>query len=152
MLSPFLICPPNTPLSPHPCPCSPTLPLPLPGSGIPLHWGIKPLQDQGPLPLMCDKAIVCYICIWSHVYSLVGALVPGSSEDTGWFILLFLLWGCKPLWLHGLYSITKTLETEKIIGILNNASAKGVAHRITPLLLHHLFIFPPHHRNYISTG
>ena len=39
----------------------------------------------------------CYICIWSHVYSLVGGLVPGSSGESGWLILLFLLWGCKPL-------------------------------------------------------
>ena len=46
--------------------------------------GIKPSQDQGPLfPLMPDKAILCYICGWSHrslhVYSLVGGLVPKSS-------------------------------------------------------------------------
>ena len=66
---------------------------------IPLHWGIEPSQDQGPpLPLMPDKAILCYICGWSHgslhVYSLVGGLVPGSS---GWLILLFFLWGFKPL-------------------------------------------------------
>jgi hypothetical protein len=28
---------------------------------IPLHWGIKPSQDQGPLlPLMPDKTIFCY--------------------------------------------------------------------------------------------
>ena len=33
----------------------------------PLHWGIKPPQDQGPsVPLMPDKAILCYICNWSH--------------------------------------------------------------------------------------
>ena len=37
--------PPLTPLPSHPSPCSPTQPVPLPGSGIPLHWGIKPLQD-----------------------------------------------------------------------------------------------------------
>ena len=58
-------------LSPH-CP------------SIPLHWSIKPPQDQGaPPPLMLDKAILCYICSWNygslHVYSLVGGLVPGSS-------------------------------------------------------------------------
>jgi hypothetical protein len=35
------------------------------------------------------------------VYSLVSGLVPGSSRGTGWFILLFLLWGCKPLQLLG---------------------------------------------------
>ena len=30
--------------------------------GIPLHQGIKPSQDQGPLlSLMSDKAILCYI-------------------------------------------------------------------------------------------
>jgi hypothetical protein len=88
------------PLQP-PSPCSPTHPLPLPGPGIPLHWSIEPSQDQGHLlPLMTDKAILCYICGWSygslHVYSLVGGLVPGSSGGTGWFIL-FLLWGCKLL-------------------------------------------------------
>ena len=28
---------------------------------------------------MHDKAILCYICSWSHVYSFVDGLVPGSS-------------------------------------------------------------------------
>jgi hypothetical protein len=50
---------------------------------------------------MSNKAILCYICNWSHGslhgYSLVSGLVPGSSEGTGWFILLFFLWGCKLL-------------------------------------------------------
>ena len=64
--------------------------------------GIKPSQDQGPLlPLMPDKVILCYICDWRHeflhVYSLVGCLVPGSSGGSGWLILLFFLWCCKPL-------------------------------------------------------
>jgi hypothetical protein len=32
-------------------------------SSIPLHWGIKLPQEQGPsLPLISDKAILCYIC------------------------------------------------------------------------------------------
>lgn len=31
------------------------------------------------------------------MYSLVDGLDPGSSGGTGWFILLFLLWCCKPL-------------------------------------------------------
>jgi hypothetical protein len=53
----------------------PTYPLPPPCPGIPLHWGIEPSQDQGPLLLlMPDKAIFCYICSWSqgslHVYFL----------------------------------------------------------------------------------
>jgi hypothetical protein len=73
-----------------PCPC------------IPLHWGIQPPQNQGfPLPMMPDKAILCYICSWSHgslqVYSLVGSLVPGNSGGSGWLILLLFLWGCKPI-------------------------------------------------------
>jgi len=43
-----------------------------------------------PLPLMSDKAILCYICSSSHgslhVYSLVGGLVPGSSEGlVSWY-------------------------------------------------------------------
>ena len=48
-----------------------------------LHRGIKPPQDQEPpLPLMLDNAILCYICNWSHgslhVCSLVGDLDPWS--------------------------------------------------------------------------
>ena len=70
----------------------PTHPLPPHAASIPLYWGIKPLQDQGLLPLMSDKAIFCYICGWSHgplhVYSLVGGLDPGSS---GWLILFLNL-------------------------------------------------------------
>ena len=64
-------------LYPSPSPCSPTHPLLLSCPGIPLHWGMEPSQDQGPfLPVMSNKAILCYICSWSHgslhVYSLVG--------------------------------------------------------------------------------
>jgi hypothetical protein len=58
---------------------------PLPGlcPGIPLPWRFEPSQDQGPLlPLMPDKAILCYICRWSCVpfslYTLVRGLVPGN--------------------------------------------------------------------------
>ena len=55
-------------------------------TSIPQHWGIEPPQDQGPpLPLMPDKAILCYVSSWSHgslhVYFLVGDLVPGSSGE-----------------------------------------------------------------------
>jgi hypothetical protein len=103
---PFPHWPSENPLSHHPFPCSPTQPLLLPCPGIPLHWSIKPSQEQGSLlPLKFYKAILCYICSWSHgslhMYSLVGGLGLGSSEGTGWFILLFLLWGCKHLQLLG---------------------------------------------------
>jgi hypothetical protein len=86
--------------------CSPTHSLLLPGPDILLHWGIESSQDQGPLlSMMTNKAILCYICSWSHgslhVYSLVGGSGPGSSGGTGWSILLFLLWGCKPFQLLG---------------------------------------------------
>jgi hypothetical protein len=51
--------------------------------------------------LMSDKAILCYICGWSHgsllEYSMVGGLVPANSRVSGWLILLFFLWVCKPL-------------------------------------------------------
>ena len=84
--------------------CSPTHVCPLQRPGIPLRWGIQPPQDQGPLlPLMPDKAILCYICSWSHwpllVSSLVDVLVPGSFRGSGWLILFFL-WDCKPLHLQ----------------------------------------------------
>jgi hypothetical protein len=72
--------------------------------GIPLHWVLEPSQYLQPLlPLMPNKAILCCIChMWLepwgffHVYSLVGSLDPGSSSDTSQLILFFL-WGCKPL-------------------------------------------------------
>jgi hypothetical protein len=97
----ILTCPPS--LSPcfYNSTPPPTHPLPPPCPGIPLHWGIKPSQDQGPLlPLMPNKAILCYMCSWSHgslhMYFLVGGLVPRSSAGSGWLILFFLC-GCKPL-------------------------------------------------------
>jgi hypothetical protein len=62
-------------------------------------WCMEPSHDQGPLlPLMSDKAILCYICSWTHgtlpVYSLVGGLVSGNSGGSGWLISFE---GCKPL-------------------------------------------------------
>ena len=82
-----------------PYPPSPLLPC---YYSIPLCCDIKPFQDQGPLLLlMPDKAILCYICSWRHrflhVYFLVGGLAIGSSVESGWLMLLFFLWGCKPL-------------------------------------------------------
>jgi hypothetical protein len=66
---------------------------------LPTHFHLTPLaspfagtkkcpQDQAPiLPLIPDKPILCYLCSWSHgpthVYSLIGSLVPGSSEVSG---------------------------------------------------------------------
>ena len=72
MLSHFLVsllkihCPTN----PHSC--LPTNPLQVPGPRLSLHWGIETSQDQVPLLLlMTYKAILCYICSWSHEFNLV---------------------------------------------------------------------------------
>ena len=86
MLSPFLVSPKKTLYH---------LPLPLlPNPATPASWSWhSPTLGQraftGPRashPLMSNKAILCYICGWSHgsfhVYSLVGGLVPGSSGGT----------------------------------------------------------------------
>jgi hypothetical protein len=103
MLSPFLV--PLTPWkTPNPSSlllllwgCTPPIyPLLPPHSHISLHWGIEPSQDQWPLlQLILDKAILWFICSWSHgslnVESLVGGLVPGSS---------WVLVGCKPMGLQ----------------------------------------------------
>ena len=77
-----------------------THPLQPHGLSITLRCSIKSSQDQGlSLPLRPDKAILSYICSWSHeslhVYSLVGGLVLGTSGRSGCLILLFFLWGLK---------------------------------------------------------
>jgi hypothetical protein len=50
------------------------------------------------LPLIHDKVILCYICRRSHVFSLFGGLVPGSSGGSGWLIIVL------PMGLHSLMS------------------------------------------------
>jgi hypothetical protein len=93
--------PSDPPLIPLTSPClhegapPPTHPLLPPHPGISLHLVIKPSQDQGPLlPLMPDKAMLCYICGWSHgslhVYSVVGSLVPGSFGGV-WLVDIVVL-------------------------------------------------------------
>ena len=73
MLFPFLVSPLKTFYLTLPPPCfyedAPLLTHPLLPyhPSIPLHWGIKPSQDQGTsLPLMPVKVILCYICSQSH--------------------------------------------------------------------------------------
>jgi hypothetical protein len=96
MLSPFLI-----------SPLKPTIP-----SLLPLLINPRtPVSYTGTLSLHRTKVLSSHWCLTRpssatyasgamgslHVYSLVGGLVPGSSWSTDWFILLFLLWGWKPL-------------------------------------------------------
>ena len=79
---------PTTPMSPH---------RPYPTLGNQAFPGPR----ASLLLLMPDNGILWYICGWSHgsphVYSLGGGLVPGISAGSVWLILLFFLWGCKPL-------------------------------------------------------
>jgi hypothetical protein len=82
---------------------------------IPLHWGIKPSQDQGPLlPLMPYKVILCYICSWSHgslhVYSLVGGLVLEISRESGWLIFFVLPMGLQTPSAPSVLPLTPPLE------------------------------------------
>jgi hypothetical protein len=121
MLSPLLVSPPQTPYPILLLPASmrlfllPTHPLLPPCPGILLHWGIKSSQDKGPLlSLMSKKAILSYICCWSHgslhVYSLVGGLVPWSSGCSGW-VILFVLLVEKPLSSFSPFSKTSVWDT-----------------------------------------
>lgn len=102
-ISSFLVSPLETtyPIPPTPCfyvgvpqHIHPLLPLHL---RIPLHWGIKTSQDQGPLlPLLQNKAPWVAQCVlfdwWFSPWKLWCVCVGGSD----WLILLFLLWICKP--------------------------------------------------------
>jgi hypothetical protein len=71
---------------------------------------------------MLNKAILCYICGWSHgsllVYPLVGDLIPGSSKtwenlNRVWLVgIVVLPMSCKPLQsAPSLLSLTPPLET-----------------------------------------
>ena len=71
--------PPTHPLLPH---CS----------SIPLQWGLKSPQDQEhPLPLMSDKAILCYI----YSDAAIGPSMYICSMYTlfGWWFSPWKLWG-----------------------------------------------------------
>jgi hypothetical protein len=59
----------------------------LPALAFPYTGALNTLRPKGKLlPLMFNKAILCYICDQSHgsfhVYSLVGSPVPRSSWDS----------------------------------------------------------------------
>ena len=70
-----------------------------PSFSIPLHWVIKPAQDQGPLlPLMPNKVILCYICIWSHGSFHVYSLQPPSAPSV-LPLALSLVSSCSVRWL-----------------------------------------------------
>lgn len=88
MLAPFPVPPPRTP---HPILlffASERRHPPTSSSSIPFLWDIKPSQDQShPLPLMPDKAVLCYryssMHRPTHVCSLGGSLVREIYEGSG---------------------------------------------------------------------
>jgi hypothetical protein len=67
------------------------LPFLLQQPSIPLSWVIEPPQDQGaPLPVIPDKASLCYIFSWSHEYPLFTLCLVVSSLGAleslvGWY-------------------------------------------------------------------
>jgi hypothetical protein len=85
MISLFPVAPPQSPI-PYTLSFASMRVLPYPPtqcSSVPLRWGTKTPQNQGPpLTLISDKAILCYLCIWSHgslpVHFLVSAQVLGA--------------------------------------------------------------------------
>ena len=104
MLSPFLVSPPETIYPPSPCfyedVPQPIHPLPPPHPCIPLHWVIELSQDQGSLLLMMsNKAILCYLCSWSHGYPLC----------TLWW--WFSPWELWEVWLVDIVVLPLRLET-----------------------------------------
>jgi hypothetical protein len=120
MLSPFPVSPPQVPYPLLPLPASmrvlPHLTIPLlpQQPSIPLSWVIKhPQEQRAPFAVMPEKAHpLLHIQLEPWVspptpsdYSLVGSLVPGRwGGASDWLILLFFLWGCKPLQLLFLLS------------------------------------------------
>ena len=107
--------------NPHlPSPCfyegipPPIDPLPPPCPQLPYTWvSIKPAQDQVPLPpLLLDKVLLCYIYSWSHVYSFVDGLVPGSSGEGVWLMdIVVLPIGLQTLSTPSVPSLTPLLGT-----------------------------------------
>ena len=57
------------------------------------------------------KAILWYMCTWSHVYSLVGGLVPGDYGPV--------------VWLVGFFVVLRELQTPTAPSILSLTSPLG---------------------------
>ena len=81
---------------------------------ISLSWVIKPPQDQGgPLPVMLDKANLCYISSWSHGYPCVFL---------GWCFSPWELWG---FWLVDIVVLPMRLQTHSAPTALSLLSTLG---------------------------
>jgi hypothetical protein len=109
MLCPFLVSPPKTPyLIPLPSAFMGGAPTPthwlLPHcSGVPLHWAIKPSQDQWPLLLLMPQVhplLHMHLEPWISPCVLFGWwFSPWKFWGGGWSggLMLTFLRGCKPL-------------------------------------------------------
>jgi hypothetical protein len=60
---------------------------------------------------MPDKAVPCYICSWSHVYPLVGGLVPGNSGGVWLVSIVVLPMGLQTPSAPLVHSLTPPLRT-----------------------------------------
>jgi hypothetical protein len=94
---------------PYPSTYSCLTALAFPYAGASSLYRIKDL----PVSLMPDKAILCYICSWSHgslhVYSLVGDLVPGSSGEVWLVDIVVLPMGLQTPSAPSVFSLTPLL-------------------------------------------
>jgi hypothetical protein len=83
-------------------------------ASISLYSDIKPPQDQGPpLPLMSDKTILCYICIWS-----LGSL---RALHVGWWFSIWDLggYGGGRFWLVDFVVPPIGLQTISVVSVLS---------------------------------
>jgi len=115
-----------------------TLPASLPRNSHIL--GIQPWKNQGLLlPLVPNKAILCYICSWSHrvVYanSLNGSLIPGNP---GWLVLMFL-WGLKAPRESSILSLTSPMGTLVSVQWLDTSIRLCICHALAEILRKQLY-------------
>jgi hypothetical protein len=107
MLSTFLVSPPKTlsllPLLTNP-PTPAFWPWPSPTLG---HRAFSGPRASPPVDVRLGRPLL-HMQLELHVCSVVGGLVPGSSGGTGWFILMFLPWGCHFVFLILIQSLVVT--------------------------------------------
>ena len=152
MLSPFPITskkPPFQPLSPclherSPLPTYVPTPAALPYHAPKLgHQSFTGLRVSHPIDA---KGTLSCIWSWSHcslqVYSLVDGLVPESSGQSGWLILLLFLWGWKPLQLLQSFPLTHLLWFPYSVQWLVASISICISKALTEPLRRHPYLAP----------
>jgi hypothetical protein len=74
---------------------------------------------------MPDKAIFCYVCSWSHVYSLVDDSIPGGSGGGVWLVDIVVL----PMGLQT-PSTPSVLSLTPLLGTLHSVQCLAVSIRL----------------------